>query len=219
MEFILLLQKMPWWEVLGVGCSVLQVLFARKNHAINYLFGIIGVSITIYIFCRAALYAESLLNVYYLIMSFYGLYVWQCKTSNNKPIPISYTSQREKIIAAIIVIGVFLGLYLFLDNFTDILNIIIYNSLGIYVVLDNFTDSTVFVWDASVTAFAWAGMWLMAKRKIAYWVLLNISNLIAIPLQIYKGLYLYAALSAFLFIIATISYFEWKKIIKLTLPD
>jgi len=57
-------------------------------------------------------------------------------------------------------------------------------------------------------------MWLMARRKIENWVLLNISNIIAIPLLIHKGLYLYAVLTAFLFIVAISGYLEWRKIIK-----
>jgi len=65
-----------------------------------------------------------------------------------------------------------------------------------------------------VSAFAWAGMWLMARRKIENWILLNISNFIAIPLLIHKNLYLYAVLTAFLFIVAVSGYLEWRKIIK-----
>lgn len=64
-----------------------------------------------------------------------------------------------------------------------------------------------------VVAFAWAGMWLMAKRKIENWIYLNISNFISIPLLIYKELYIYAGLTAFLFVVAFSGYIKWKKII------
>jgi len=56
-------------------------------------------------------------------------------------------------------------------------------------------------------------MWLMAKRKIENWVYLNISNIISIPLLIYKELYIYAGLTAFLFTVAISGYIKWKKII------
>ncbi|HUH47361.1 MAG TPA: nicotinamide mononucleotide transporter, partial [Arenibacter sp.] len=62
--------------------------------------------------------------------------------------------------------------------------------------------------------FAWAGMWLMAKRKLENWVYLNISNLIAIPLLVYKELYIYTGLTVFLFIVGTSGYFKWWSIIK-----
>jgi nicotinamide mononucleotide transporter len=76
------------------------------------------------------------------------------------------------------------------------------------------TDSDVPFWDAAVSGFAWAGMWLMAKRKMENWIFLNISNSIAIPLLIYKELYIYAGLTIFLFIVGTSGYFKWRKIIK-----
>ena len=79
--------------------------------------------------------------------------------------------------------------------------------------LGQHTDSDVPYWDAVVVAFAWAGMWLMAKRKIENWVYLNISNLISVPLLIYKELYIYAGLTAFLFTVAISGYIKWKRII------
>lgn len=76
------------------------------------------------------------------------------------------------------------------------------------------TDSDVPYWDAIVSAFAWAGMWLMAKRKMENWIYLNISNVIAIPLLLYKELYVYAGLTIFLFIVGVSGYIKWRKILK-----
>ena len=66
--------------------------------------------------------------------------------------------------------------------------------------------------DAFISATAWVGMWLLAKRKIENWLLLNISNLVAIPVYLYKGMPFTAGLTLFLFIVAIFGYFEWKKI-------
>jgi nicotinamide mononucleotide transporter len=68
--------------------------------------------------------------------------------------------------------------------------------------------------DSFVAATAWAGMWLLAKRKLENWVLLNISNIVAIPLLFYKHLPLNALLTLFLFIVAVMGYFRWKKIMR-----
>jgi nicotinamide mononucleotide transporter len=62
-----------------------------------------------------------------------------------------------------------------------------------------------------VSATACAGMWLLAKHKIENWILLNISNAIAIPLLVYKGIPLTACLTLFLFIVACFGYFNWRK--------
>lgn len=187
-----ILQQTTWQEWLGVFFSVFQVLLARKNNSNNYLFGIAGISLTLYVMIQSKLYAEFTLNLYYLVMSIYGWLYWKFGKQRSET-TISETTNNEKLITAGIVIGTFSLFYFFLTNFTD---------------------SDVPILDSLVSAFAWAGMWLMARRKIENWILLNISNIIAIPLLIHKGLYLYAVLTAFLFIVAISGYLEWRKSIR-----
>ena len=179
-------------EWFGVLFSVVQVLLAQRNNIHNYLFGIAGILLTLYVMFDAKLYAEFTLNIYYLVMSIYGwLY---CKFGKKKTeVSITKTNNREKTNTALIVTISFILLYFSLKTYTN---------------------SDVPFWDSLVSAFAWAGMWLMAKRKLENWILLNISNLISIPLLIHKDLYLYAALSALLFVVAIFGYINWTKIIK-----
>ena len=81
----------------------------------------------------------------------------------------------------------------------------------LFLFLTSFTDSQVPAWDAWVSATGWAGMWLLARRKIENWLLLNISNAFAIPLLFNKGLPMLALLTVFLFIVACKGYFDWLK--------
>ncbi|MFV0607116.1 MAG: nicotinamide riboside transporter PnuC [Niabella sp.] len=185
------IKNTPLLEWLGVSFGVAEVLFAKANKVWLYPTGIISVLITCYLFYHSQLYAESLLNIYYFVMSVYGWWFWVFKR-NITPLPITTTNKREWIITSGIVIGGF-GL--------------------LYFVLKNYTDSNVPVIDAWVSATAWAGMWLLAKRKLENWILLNISNAFAIPLLFYKGLPLYGLLTVFLFVIAIQGYFKWKRII------
>ena len=180
-------------EYIGVIFGVLQVLMAKSNRVWLYPFGLISVSITLILLWQVGLYAEILLNLYYLIMSIYGWYLWT-NTQTKPAIQMSYSNPREwKTSFAIIIISFPLLVW----------------------ALTQFTDSNVPYMDAWVTSTAWAGMWLLSKRKIENWIFLNLSNLIAIPLLAYKGLVLYALLTLFLFIIAIFGYFQWKKEIKL----
>lgn len=188
-----ILQQTTWQEWLGVFFSVIQVLLARKNNSNNYLFGIAGITLTLYVMIASKLYAEFTLNLYYLVMSIYGWLYWKFGKQQAET-KISETTHLEKGITAGIVIGTFVLFWFFLTHFTD---------------------SDVPIWDSLVSAFAWAGMWLMARRKIENWILLNISNIISIPLMIHKDLYLYAVLTSFLFVVAIFGYAEWRKIIKM----
>ncbi len=190
MQDILKQITLPEW--FGVLFSVIQVLLARKNNVNNYLFGIAGILLTLYVMLTSKLYAEFTLNLYYLIMSIYGWLYWKFGKQKSE-MEISVTTTNEKWITGGIVLGTFILFWSFLTHFTD---------------------SDVPVWDSLVSAFAWAGMWLMARRKIENWVILNISNIISIPLMIHKELYLYAVLTSFLFLVAISGYIEWQKIIK-----
>lgn len=179
-------------EWLAVIFGVSEVLLARKNNILLYPAGIISILLSSYLLFHAKLYAETLLNAYYLVMSIYGWYFWIHKKS--KPdVRISRTTKKEMTIALSIVGIGFVVLYLFLLNFTG---------------------SDVPLEDAIVASTAWAGMWLLAKRKIENWIFLNVSNIIAIPLLIHKDLPMMAMLTLFLFIVAIFGYFDWKKIYK-----
>ncbi|MHA7830198.1 MAG: nicotinamide riboside transporter PnuC [Flagellimonas sp.] len=188
MEFLSQLVLLQW---LGTAFGVVQVLLARQNNVHNYLFGIIAVVISIWVLYQSRLYADILLNLYYLVMSIYGWFYWKLGKQKREA-PISCTTTKEKGIAMGIVLGCFVLMAYWLDQHTD---------------------SDVPFWDALVVAFAWAGMWLMAKRKIENWAYLNISNLISVPLLIYKELYIYAGLTTFLFAVAISGYIKWKGII------
>ena len=176
----------------GLLFGVCEVLLARFNKIALYPTGIIASAISIYLLWKAGLYGECLLSFYYILMSFYGWWYW-IKKKDLPPVNISYSNKNEWIsVTAIVVVG-----YLLL-----------------YLILKYFTPSTVPQLDALVSATAWAGMWLLARRKIENWILLNISNAVAIPLLFHKNLPLYALLTMFLFIVAVQGYFSWRKVLK-----
>ena len=176
---------------IAVALGVAEVLFAKANKIWLYPTGIAGTLLSIYILFQAGLFAECGLNGYYVVMSVYGWWHW-IKKKHLPPVEISYCDRRDWVTVILIVAVSFIVLDLLLAHFTS---------------------STVPLWDAWVSATAWAGMWLLAKRKIENWVLLNISNAFAIPLLLYKQLPLYAGLTLFLFIVAVAGYIQWRKIL------
>jgi nicotinamide mononucleotide transporter len=179
-------------EWLAVLLGVAEVLLAKANKITLYPTGIAATLLATYILFAVGLYAECLLNIYYVVMSIYGWWYW-VKKKNHPPVRITWCNRREWLIVISIVVAGF-GL--------------------LYFALIKFTSSTVPLWDAWVSATAWAGMWLLAKRKIENWVLLNVSNAFAIPLLFHKQLPLFALLTLFLFIVAVLGYFQWRKIIR-----
>jgi len=182
-----------WVEWTAIIFGVAEVLLARVNNILLYPAGIISTAATIILLLGPHLYADSLLNVYYLVMSIYGWWHWT-RQKDAPPLPITQTTPGEWRIAAAIAVGGF---------------------VVAYIVLKHWTDSTVPAGDAWVSATAWAGTWLLTRRKVENWILLNVSNLFAIPLYFYKDLPMYAVFTAFLFVIACFGYYDWRKRYKL----
>lgn len=179
-----------FWEWLAVALGVAEVLLARKNNILLYPAGIGGSLITIFFLFKSGLFAEAALSAYYVVMSVYGWVLW-LRRQNKPPVQVAYTTRKEWLITGIIT---FAGWGI------------------IYWLLKSYTPSTVPVWDAWVSATAWAGTWLLARRRIENWLVLNLSNLFAIPLLFHKHLPLFALLTLFLFVVAIVAYFDWKRI-------
>lgn len=190
--FIDQVKATTWLEWAAVILGVAEVLLAKANKVWLYPTGIAATLISIYLLLNAMLYAECLLSVYYVIMSVYGWYYW-IKKKDEPPVKITYANQREWLITFLIV---FVGWGV------------------LYLLLINFTKSTVPIWDAWVSSTAWAGMWLLARRKIENWLLLNLSNLFAIPLLYHKNLAMFSLLTLILFIVAIFGYLDWRRIIR-----
>lgn len=189
--FVEQIKATSYLEWFAVSFGVTEVLLAKRNNILLYPAGIIGILLSLYLKLNARLYAESLLSMYYLVMSFYGWMIWSKRKAKNQVLPVSWMSKQEYKIAFAIAIGGYFVLY---------------------YALVNFTNSDVPILDAFVSSTAWAGMWLLARRKIENWIFLNISNIVAIPLLWHKDLVLFSLLTLFLFIVAIFGYFDWKKI-------
>ncbi len=193
--FKLFLQQITatsWVEWVAVIFGVVEVLFAKRNKVWLYPAGIISIITSMFLLAEAKLYAEVLLSVYYLVMSIYGWIIWKSYgTSGVKEITKSNTK-----------------------DFTITVSIALIGWVFLYQILSNFTDSDVPFMDAFVSSTAWAGMWLLTRRKLENWIWLNISNLVAIPLLFHKQLPMFALLTLFLFVIAIFGYIDWRKIIR-----
>jgi nicotinamide mononucleotide transporter len=188
--FIAQMHETSTLEWLAVIFGVIEVFFAMYDHIWLYPAGIIGTVLSIYLLLHVQLYADSALNVYYLVMSIYGWIHWS-KKSKQDIVLISYSNKQEWVVSLSISLVGWLTLYLFLKYLTP---------------------SNVPIWDALVSSTAWAGMWLLARRKMENWIFFNVSNLFAVPLLFYKNLPLFAILTVILFIVAIAGYLKWKRI-------
>lgn len=178
-----------WLEAVAVFFGLLSVWYSKQENILVYPTGIVSVLIYIYLTFQYKLYADMGINGYYFVMSVYGWYHWT-GTENRPQIPVTRNSKRENQFSVVFLIGSF---------------------LLIRWILVDFTDSDVPNWDATTTALALVGMWLMARKKLENWIAWIITDLISVPLYLYKGL----PFTAFQFLVFTglafWGYFSWKR--------
>lgn len=182
-------------ELTALFFGVVSVLFAKKNNVLVYPTGIISSMIFVYLLIKWDLFGDFTINMFYVIMSVYGWYLWTRKFNGKDLLNISRTNSKEKILTSIIFITAFIFIWI------------------IYTVFDKFDNWTAYV-DTLTTAIFFSGMWLMAKRKIENWTFWIVGDIITIPLYFYKGL----TISSFLYLIYTFiaiaGYLAWKKSIQ-----
>ncbi len=177
-------------ELTATLSGTASVYFSYRKNILTYFFGLISVSIYIYICFLAGIYADAGINVFYFVMSVYGWINWKRMAGKDHHFIAYRLSSSENIF------------YFFFTTICWLL---------IYIILINYTDSDVPMIDAFTTSMFITGMILMAKKITENWVYLLIGNLVSIPLYIYKELYISAGFFVILFIFSFLGFNSWKK--------
>ena len=180
-------------ELIAVFFGLLSVWFSKNNNVLLYPTGIINTSIFVYLLVKWELLGDMIINVYYFLMSIYGWYYWTRKSNNIGYTPITRIHSTDiKIILIIIISSVLFVSYL-------------------YSFFEKWSGFVSYV-DIITTAIFFAGMWLMARRKIESWFFWILGDIISVPLYFVKGL----AFSSFQYLIFTFiaiaGYYKWKSI-------
>jgi len=182
-------------ELTAIFFGLLSVWFAKKNNILVFPTGIINTAIYVYLLWKWSLLGDMMINFYYVMMSFYGWYIWTRKKDKVDEFPISKITSSE-IKKAVL---------LFLASIALV--------ILVYIFFNKLTHWTSYI-DTFVTGIFFVGMWLMAKRKIENWILWIIGDIISIPMYFAKGYTFTSIQYVFFTIIAIYGYLEWKKILQ-----
>lgn len=185
-------------EIFAVFFGFLSVWFSKNNNVLVFPTGLINTSIFVYLLFKWELLGDMIINAYYFVVSIYGWYYWTRKNSNNDYTPISKVNYNDQKI--ILVISILSAIFVSL----------------MYTVFNKWSGLVSYI-DILTTSIFFAGMWLMARRKIESWIFWIIGDLISIPLYFYKGLTVTSIQYLIFTIIAIFGYRTWKKILNRSL--
>jgi nicotinamide mononucleotide transporter len=179
-------------ELIAFIFGIVSVWLAKNEHIGVYPSGLIATIITTYLLYLAGYLGDMLLNGYFSIMSIYGWYNWTRKENDSAYLPVSRTTNGEKIT----------GIVLFILTIFVVFGV--YNYFDYKIKTDNY-------FDILASGIFFTGMWFMAKKKIENWTLWIIGDLIVVPLYVFRGLGMLALQYLVFTIIAVFGYIEWKK--------
>jgi nicotinamide mononucleotide transporter len=193
MQIIHILQN--WWqhqsvmEVIGVITGLFCVYLAAINNIWNWPFAIISVTLYIFIFFEARLYADMGLQIYFFVVNVYGWYYWSQKRATEKKAPVMRITKKEMILSAGTII-----------IFTFILGSVLKYTPASYPYIDSFC-----------TACSLVAQIFLARKVLENWLIWIFVDIIYVGVYVFKDLHLTAAMYAIYVAIALMGYIDWKK--------
>jgi len=181
------------FELFAAALGFVAIYLQIKQNVWYWMVSIVMVSMYIYIYIDAKLYADMSLQVYYLVISFYGWYMWlfgKTVDHHKTALPVSKTPQKQGYLLGIISIALFFLIAWFLIQFTN---------------------SDLPYWDSFTTSLSFVATWMLARKKIENWLIWIIVDAVSVGIYIYKALYPTAVLFLFLTILAWVGYKQWQK--------
>jgi nicotinamide mononucleotide transporter len=183
-----------WVEITGSVLGLISVWYQYQQKPWLWPVSIVVAILYTYVFIQSGLYAYTLLQLYYLVVSVYGWYLWVKRKNEGDTLAVTFTRLREMLILGMISVLIFVILY--------------------YVLL-NFTDSTVPLIDAGITSLSFIATWMLARKKLENWLVWFVVDVASVGLYIHKELYATAVFYSVLVVVAIAGYFQWKKSVRI----
>jgi nicotinamide mononucleotide transporter len=178
-------------EIFATLFGVANIILIIRRSVWNYPFGIVMVVLYVIIFWRAKLYSDAGLQVFFVLVQFYGWWSWS----------------RDKLSAGEIIVKRLPPKAVFMWVF---ISIIATAGWGYFMAFN--TDATHPYWDASVAMLSIIAQLLLTWRFLENWWWWIVIDVISIPLYLVKGLYLTAGLYGLFLILAIAGLIEWRRV-------
>ena len=107
-----------WLEAAGLVSGILCVWLLIKEHILTFPIGMLYAVVTVIVVARALLFADVLLNLYYVLMNAYGWYYWlyggqQLREQAGELLPQRITVKTVLVLSCITLLGSVLMGYFF----------------------------------------------------------------------------------------------------------
>ena len=185
-------------ESIAVLFSIIYVILAAKQNIWCWLAAAISVTIYIYICYNAKLYAETGLQIFYLIMAIIGYFSWKNLNNKTEKLKLENSNISELKLSEHIIIIICGAIFSFLLGY----------------ILTTYTDAKMPLLDSFTTVFSIIATIMVIKKILENWLYFIVIDIASIYLYFYRDLNQTAILFAVYTIIAIYGYFNWITVIK-----
>ncbi|MDN6111177.1 MAG: nicotinamide riboside transporter PnuC [Enterobacterales bacterium] len=206
---------LSWIEAIGTIFGLLCIWFASKEKIINYLFGLINVTLFAAIFFQIQLYASLLLQVFFFAANLYGWYAWSRQNeANEAALKIRWLPRNKAITLALVCIVAIALMTFFIDPVFAVLTriaISLMQFLGLSVVMPELQLDAFPLWDSAMLILSIAAMILMTRKYVENWLLWVLIDVISVVIYAIQGVYAMSLEYILLTAIAIMGSVAWIK--------
>lgn len=207
--------NLSYIETIGTICGLLCIYLASIEKSINYLFGLLNVSLFAVIFFQINLYASLILQIFFFIANIYGWYAWTKVNKKTQQVELrTRWMSTQKLIITLIINAIFIGLLtIYIDSVFKILTEMVVAGLNIVYVnitMPELAPDAYPFWDSTMMILSITAQILMTRKYVESWIIWVIINLISIVIFSLQGVYAMAIEYAILTFIALNGIKTWR---------
>ena len=177
-------------EIVAAVFGIVSVYLSVRQNIWSWPTAIVNVGLYIFVFYRSRLYADTGLQVVYVVLNCYGWYHWLYGGKNRTGLPVTRTSPR-----------VALALVAIVATAAAVIGGVLYRH----------TDAALPWIDAMTTSTSLAAQWMMTRKLLENWLVWVAVDVVYIGMYIDRSLYVTAVLYFVFLLLSILGYRQWRE--------
>jgi nicotinamide mononucleotide transporter len=187
-------------EIISTLSGIICVYLQTRENIKAWPFGILSVTLAVFIFYKEMLYSDFILHNIYIVLNIYGWWFWNKKNKNNSSISSSSiklirNTQLLFYLMAILILSFVWGNY-----------------------MDKHFNASFPYLDAFTTIGSLIAQYLLARKILQNWLIWIAVDFVAIGVYLAKDLYFFSGLFTVYLILCIKGYLDWRKPLRYNHP-
>jgi nicotinamide mononucleotide transporter len=178
-------------EMIGFASGVVSVWLAVREKVWSWPIGILNSLSFLVLFYLAGLYANSMLQILYLVLCIVGWRNWLVGGAGATALAIQRVTRLQAAKFALL----------------TVVGAAVFTAL-----LARFTDSEVPFWDGLTVALSMTATYMLACKLVENWLVWIVADLIYVPLYASQGLYLTSAVYLLFLAMCIVGLLRWRRV-------